>query len=194
MSEGKRAPTITVIIIAIIALCVGSAYLGFAFSNYQSRVAEQSYGDNQEKTGAEQLTAGKNFQQGYAPATGQSTPAANNYVAHDPSYQEMKDFLAADVSDTKPYLQDGHICTDYTADVVNNAGQQNIRCAAVYIIYQETGHSIVAFNTTDKGLIFVEPQYDKEVRLVIGQSYSRYNNFVMQGNEDDTIVRWIIIW
>jgi hypothetical protein len=55
------------------------------------------------------------------------------------------------------------------------------------------GHTIVAFETTDKGLILVEPQFDQEVNLAIGKSYSKINNFT-PAPRDDTVKRFVIIW
>jgi hypothetical protein len=132
---------------------------------------------------------GYNSGQGEAPEVTQP----NTYKLKDPTYKEMKDFLAQDETDTKPYQIDEHTCTDFSAEVNNNAEDAGIRCAAVYIIYPKTGHTIVAFNTTDKGLIFIEPQFDEEVILIIGESYSAINNYKGQ-QVDDTIQRYRIIW
>jgi hypothetical protein len=143
---------------------------------------------------------GYNSGQGKAPEVPQDTTyktqtsqPSNTYNLKDPTYQEMKDFLEADNTDTKPYEIDAHTCTDFSAEVNNNAEEAGIRCAAVYIIYPKTGHTIVAFNTTDKGLIFIEPQFDDEVILIIGESYAGINNYKSQ-QVDDTIQRYRIMW
>jgi hypothetical protein len=160
-----------VIIIALV-LCAGFFYVGFSFNDYQSRQSAASY-----------LNLGASV-----------NPGKGVYVLHDPTYKEMKDFLSADTSDKAKYEEDSHTCTDYTTEVDNNAEKQGIRCATVYIIYGQTGHSIVAFSTTDRGIIFVEPQFDKEVKLTIGKSYSKENGFVKQDSLDDTIIRYLIMW
>jgi hypothetical protein len=143
---------------------------------------------------------GYNSGQGEAPEVAQNNTYGtetntqpNTYNLKDPTYKEMKDFLLQDETDTKPYQIDEHTCTDFSAEVNNNAEDAGIRCAAVYIIYPKTGHTIVAFNTTDKGLIFIEPQFDEEVILIIGESYSAINNYKGQ-QVDDTIQRYRIIW
>jgi hypothetical protein len=125
--------------------------------------------------------------------TTQANETDNTYNLKDPTYKEMKAFLEEDNTDSKPYQIDAHTCTDFSAEVNNNAEEAGIRCAAVYIIYPKTGHTIVAFNTTDKGLIFIEPQFDDEVSLIIGESYAAINNY--KGQEvDDTIIRYRIMW
>jgi hypothetical protein len=55
------------------------------------------------------------------------------------------------------------------------------------------GHTIVAFDTTDRGLIYIEPQFDQEVKLVVGRSYSQLNNFT-SAPRDDTIKRYLVVW
>jgi hypothetical protein len=191
--DTKRILSFAAITVAVIILCAGAGYIGYSFSIYEAHVNEQNLNYIQGRNEGEKIAAEKAFQEGYAQAI-QSSETGNSFTLHNPSYQEMKTFLASDNSDSKPYAEDQHICTDFTADVVNNAHQLGIRCAAVYIIYPETGHSIVAFNNTDKGVILVEPQYDKEVKLISGQCYSVLNDFIKQGQMDDTIIRWIIIW
>lgn len=193
MRDKKRIFRFAAIILAVIILCIGAGYIGYSFSIYEAKINEQNLNYVQGRSEGEQIGAEKGFQEGYAQAI-QNGETGNVFNLHDPSYQEMKTFLASDNSDSKPYSEDQHICTDFTADVVNNANTLGIRCASVYIIYPETGHSIVAFDTTDRGVCFIEPQYDKEVTLVAGESYSNLNNFIKQGQMDDTIIRWIIIW
>lgn len=47
-----------------------------------------------------------------------------------------------------------------------------IRCAYIEIDYPNTaGHAIIGFKTTDKGLIYCEPQYDVSVNLEIGEPF-----------------------
>ena len=106
----------------------------------------------------------------------------------------MKEFLAKDPTNYKSYLSTEYICTDFAAEVNNNAEIAGIRCATVYINYADAGHAIIAFDTTDNGLIFIEPQYDKEVQIIVGKSYSKLNGFVQRDITDDTIQRYRIIW
>jgi len=116
------------------------------------------------------------------------------YDLRSPTYSEMKEFLKQDLTDHNSYIENKYTCSDFAADVNNNAEQQGFRCALVELKYPgERGHAIVAFNTVDRGLIFIEPQYDKEVIVEVGQSYSKLNKFKSQGF-NDTIVRYLVIW
>jgi hypothetical protein len=106
----------------------------------------------------------------------------------------MKTFLAQDPTNNKNYVENKYVCVDFAAAVNNTAEAQGIRCAMVDIFYPDGyGHTIVAFDTTDKGLIYVEPQFDQEVELVVGRSYSQVNHFTTSPR-DDTINRYLVVW
>lgn len=122
------------------------------------------------------------------------------YVLKDPTYQALKSFIAADKTDSKPYDINSYNCSDFSADVITNAAKQKIRCAYISIDYAgKTGHAIVAFDTTDKGLIYIEPQHDEEVNLQLGKHYyqcviPKPGYYYAQPSYDDTIVKITIIW
>ena len=116
------------------------------------------------------------------------------YDLRDPTYSEMKQFLRTDATDKNEYVEGTYTCTDYAADLNNNAMQAGYNTAYAYIEYPDgTGHAIDAFQTVDKGLIFIEPQYDEEVQVVIGSSYSEQNGY-QASDHDDTVVRYLLIW
>lgn len=97
------------------------------------------------------------------------------YYIRDPSYSEMEAFIASDKTNENEYDVDTYNCYDFTNAVCNNAFERGYRCGFVYVelsgIY---AHAIVCFNTTDKGLIFIEPQNDVQVTLTIGKPYNPY--------------------
>jgi hypothetical protein len=106
---------------------------------------------------------------------------ASGYVVKDPTYEEMKDFIAKDKTDRKEYIEGRYTCVNFAADVKKNAMEENTRCAFVIIEFPKGSHAIVAFDTTDKGLIYIEPQDDQEVKL-----RKRYNDYIIE--------RVIIVW
>lgn len=122
------------------------------------------------------------------------------YVLRDPSYQEMEDFLKQDETSEREYLENEYICVDFAADVKANAAEEGIRCAYVVIEYLGlTGHAIVAFDTTDEGLVYIEPQFDWEVEPEIGQRYYQCvvpppGHSMVEPDYDDTMARVIVIW
>jgi ABC-type multidrug transport system fused ATPase/permease subunit len=122
------------------------------------------------------------------------------YVLRDPSYQEVKGFLAEDETSKQEYVEYQYTCVDYAADVKANALKEAIRCAYVILEYRAgAGHAIVAFDTTDRGLVFVEPQFDWEVEPEIGKRYYRCvkppsGHYMTEPGYDDTIMRIVVIW
>ena len=122
------------------------------------------------------------------------------YVLRDPSYQEMKDFLKQDETSEQEYLRDEYICVDFAANVKANAAMEGVRCAYVVIEYLgTTGHAIVAFDTTDRGLVYIEPQFDWDVEPEIGRRYYQCvipppGQHMVEPDYDDTIARIIVIW
>jgi hypothetical protein len=121
------------------------------------------------------------------------------YVLRDPSYQEMREFLARDKTDQREWVRTAYTSINFAADVKANAAREGIRCAFVAIEHPEVGHGMVAFYTTDRGLVFIEPQFDWEVEPRIGQRFYQSvrpppGHFVVRPGFDDTITRIIIIW
>ena len=79
-------------------------------------------------------------------------------------------------------------------DVLNNAEEEGLRGAFVAIYYPDVGHSIIAFNTIDEGLVYFEPQFDDEVKVIISKSYTQLNNYEKSDDYDDTIMDILVIW
>lgn len=113
-----------------------------------------------------------------------------NYEFKDPTYYEMKEFLARDKTDLNEYREGlfgflfPYVCTNFARDVKRNAIKQGIRCAGVVIWFEDNKlnrafHVIVAFNTIDKGVIFIEPQTDEEARIVPGTEHFYSNEIVL---------------
>ena len=112
------------------------------------------------------------YQEGYknGQEVGYKEGLASQTELHNPIYKELMGFLARDKTDSKAYLEGAYVCFDFAAEVNNNAEIEGIRAAYVRIHFpEEPGHAIVAFETVDKGLIFIEPQSASEIELVIGK-------------------------
>jgi hypothetical protein len=126
--------------------------------------------------------------------------AGHGYTIKDPTYTEMMRFIADDDTDKAEYIEDEYECTGFATDLCNRAEEKGIRCAYVSIRFPDgRGHAIVAFNTIDKGLVYVEPQYDDLVEIEIGKPF--YQCVVPAGNytyqkpaQDDTILEVMAAW
>jgi hypothetical protein len=92
---------------------------------------------------------------------GKAIRLENNPDATNPTFEELVAFLKNDPTDTRDYIADGpdaYVCADFAEEVHNNAERAKIRAGWVGITFENTeeGHAINAFETTDKGLVYVD--------------------------------------
>ncbi len=78
-----------------------------------------------------------------------------------PTYQQVVSFLSRDHTDIKRFTE-SYICTDFGNKLIANARDEGIfGCSTIlYYLDKDTSHMLVAFNTIDRGIIYVEPQND----------------------------------
>lgn len=78
------------------------------------------------------------------------------------TWDNLVQFLIDDHTNWQEYDLETYNCMDYAIDLVANARQQNLKAwiVGVYFIDQENGHAFVAFETSDRGIVYVEPQGD----------------------------------
>jgi hypothetical protein len=192
MDNSQKVATAISIFLAILILCGGSIFLGYVRGYQKGNAGSYTEAYSQGKDEGYQAGYQSGYQAGYKPSSEQKT--SDGYILHNPTYQEMKTFVAQDSTNTNTYMEDKYVCVDFAAAVNNNAEAKGIRCAVVDIFYPDGyGHTVVAFDTTDRGLIYIEPQFDQEVKLVVGRSYSQLNNFTA-APRDDTIERYLAVW
>jgi hypothetical protein len=118
---------------------------------------------------------------------------------HNPTFREAVDFLEEDRTDANEYVEGEYVCSHFSADVNNNAENQGIRCALVDIRFASSGHAIVAFDTTDEGLVYFDPINDDRVRPVIGKRYwkcieTKPGYIYQKPSFNDTIEDIVVIW
>jgi len=75
----------------------------------------------------------------------------------NPTWVELEGFLKIDDTDTIPYVENSFDCSGFAITLRDRAWRYGMRCAYVEIGFAEgDGHAINAFETTDKGLIYVD--------------------------------------
>jgi hypothetical protein len=112
----------------------------------------------------------------------------------DPTYNQLLSFLQADNTDALPYIYPTFVCDNFASTLQSNAKKAGWRCAKVTLdmtgytdpyklgIKPNAGHACNAFQTTDRGLIFIDdtgpimqyphpPNNDTIVTVVVGQRY-----------------------
>ena len=111
---------------------------------------------------------------------GDKLELVNNPDAKDPTWDELKSFLAQDNTNQHLYITDSFVCADFAEMLHNNAEAAGIRAAYVSVelecvyTYQPkptppTGcpscisgsHACNAFQTTDRGLIYIDDTGDE---------------------------------
>jgi len=117
----------------------------------------------------------------------------HGYTLRDPIYAEALTFLEQDETDSHQYIENSYVCSHFAKDVCNNAEAAGLRCALVDIRYSNGGHSLIAFDTIDQGLIYFEPQFDLQVEPKIGECYHLCGDFAPPPF-DDTIQDILVIW
>jgi hypothetical protein len=130
------------------------------------------------------------YEDGYV--QGVADGAGRGYTMRDPAYSEALRFMRTDQTDKHRYMNN-YTCLNFAADFKKNALETGYRCGLVYLKFPMGAHALVCFNTTDMGMVFIEPQFDMIMRVEVGIRYWVDNGF--QCSEyDDTIVDYVVIW
>jgi len=173
-----------IILAAILVVLNIIVYLQSAGNTFNDRIAaafRDAYDYGYEQTFETAFNEARNeaFDRGYSKGAEiildvydrESMVVSRLVEAHNPTHKEMVKFLRDDKTDKIPFIRGEFVCFDYSAKLNNNADAAGIRAAYVRVRSEDWGHALVAFNTLDKGLIFIEPQSDIEVKLELGKPY-----------------------
>ena len=124
-------------------------------------------------------------------AEDQAREQADEPVLRNPSWAELKDFLYEDDTDEMEYVYPTTVCYHFAERLQKNTKSEGWRCALVtvwlegypdwygYGIPSNTSHALNAFETTDRGLVYIDctaaPGYsgnaDKIVDVKVGEQY-----------------------
>ncbi len=140
----------------------------------------------------------------------------------NPSWSELEAFLLGDKTDQAPYIYPTYVCEDFARALQENAEKAGWRCGFVtvdvegypdwygYGIPSDTGHALNAFETTDRGLVYIDctglpsgeyrpSSCDKVVSVSIGKECQPVSIFPELGWSDtwesmgtvtDVDIRW----
>lgn len=113
-------------------------------------------------------------------------------VLKDPSWSQLLEFLKWDNTDKHPYTYPSFVCEDFARTLQSNAKKAGWKCAIVsiqlsgypdwyhYGIPSNTSHALNAFETTDRGLIYIDctrpgmgftGSADSTVEVKVGKDY-----------------------
>lgn len=93
----------------------------------------------------------------------------------NPSYKELKRFINKDHTDDLHWTEEFD-CSEFSYTFIKNFAKEGFYASGVELEFyksdEEYGHIIVVVNTTDRGLIYVEPQDDITIKNIdIGDNY-----------------------
>lgn len=93
------------------------------------------------------------------------TKTVQNRTLRNPTWQELLNFLKEDETDTLIYRADKFDCSGFAITLREHAIVQGFRCAYVEIEFIDgSGHALTAFQTLDKGLVYVDATGTEEGR------------------------------
>ncbi len=113
-------------------------------------------------------------------AKGNAIKLDNNSKAQNPSWSQLIEFLKRDDTDKQRYSYNSFVCADFAEMLHNNAEDAGWRCAYVCVDLSIGGHALNAFETTDKGLLYIDctnsispspGSADKTVDVKVGKAY-----------------------
>lgn len=142
--------------------------------NYTATITISAQGVPSNQTALVELAIAENPRHVYTDGAievggdGEPIELINNPNAANPTYAELIAFIEEDFTDAHLYADSfdvlattaevPYVCSDFAEDVHNNAEAAGIRAAWVGIEFvgEEVGHALNAFETTDRGLVYID--------------------------------------
>jgi len=122
-------------------------------------------------------TSGHIYSNGGIECGGDGEPIVliNSPNANNPTYSKLVAFIVEDTTNTKDYVKGGpeaHVCADFAEELHNNAEAAGIGAAWVGVEFEGDieGHALDAFETTDKGLVYIDCTGNL-MKIWLGDSY-----------------------
>ena len=160
--------TISIISADIVIATIASIIISSSLNNRLTAAYERGYeeGDTQDYLVGFQEGSEVGYQEGSKIGYAKANPGDNNgsdekgfYFLYTPTYDELRETLT-----------EGK--TGSVTKVHKYAETNDIRAAYVRIRFEKWGHAVVAFETVDRGPVFIEPQSDTRAEeLIVGKAY-----------------------
>ena len=108
-----------------------------------------------------------------------------------PTYAELIAFLNRNTVNMNQYIPGEYVCWNFACDLQRDAHAEGMYMDYWYIATPDFAHAIVAVLTSDKGVVFIEPQNDHPMKAEIGVRYWQWLRgpyFYDYYTKDDTII------
>lgn len=111
-----------------------------------------------------------------------------DYIRFNPPYADVENIIANDDSHLMKYDELQFNCVDYTHRVIQKYFEKGIYSCMTTLYFEDgLAHANVAINTSDRGVIYIEPQTKVILdELTLNKDYCDYVNF-------DCDEPWILI-
>lgn len=108
-----------------------------------------------------------------------------SFINLNPTLKQVKDFLSFDLTNRYVYNKDFE-CVDFSDVLVKNMVKNHLYgCTADLWFFDGKGHTIVVVNTSDEGLVWIEPQTDEVLlNLTPGQDYCKRMNWFCKKSQN----------
>ena len=97
--------------------------------------------------------------------------SSQDITLKNPTFQELRDFILRDPTSRNEFVLNQYECRHFATEVNNNAEAEGLRCAFVLLCFDRGQHAVVAFDTTDRGLVYIEPQTDAAIHPEVDGKY-----------------------
>jgi hypothetical protein len=132
-------------------------------------------------------------------AAGDKLKIRNNRYAHNPTYENLMDFLDKNDIDKRDYEYPTYTCGNFAVDLHDAAEKKFIRAGIVCALNDDGDfdHAFNVFQTTDKGTVFIDctSGYDGEKDLGdciahIGNAMEGYTITSIDNPEESVTIEW----
>ena len=135
----------------------------------------------------------------YVNPNGKPVKLLHNKNAIHPTFEQLMEFLAIDQTEKLQYIPGQFVCSNFAETLQHNAMKAGYKCGWVAINFKDgsPSHSCNAFNTVDKGVIFIDCSggYDTIVELSPHNTYiSRTINSDVRHIPMGEVLRYRIFW
>jgi hypothetical protein len=128
-----------------------------------------------------QLLKTEQYDTGFVAGYEKATKETANYPRlKDPSYKQVLSLIKGNVCD-RCGVDSKVRCQYASACLINSAKDAGYKSHLVIISDYEalSHHALVCFDTVDKGKVYVEPQVNKTVAVVVGKHYEYLDDFMV---------------
>jgi len=110
----------------------------------------------------------------YSELKNQNDNLKNQKGLVNPTYEQLCDFVITDKTNNLEW-EENFDCTEFSNHFIRNFAKEGFFSCTTEITFEDDGgHIIVAVNTSDRGLFYVEPQSDRIIlgdELEVGENY-----------------------